>query len=104
MLMDKNKAYLCRVGASPVDITPEDGAKLNTRYIAMLIHANCLDFVQSPERSQIMCVDDTGLVDGKPQNAVGTEFYHRHPWARAANAPICGDVVIAPTGMVGSGR
>lgn len=42
---------------------------------------------------QVMVVDDTGMVDGKPVNAKATELYHRNCRPGTIH-PICGDVAI----------
>lgn len=45
---------------------------------------------------RVMCVDDTGLLTGKPVNKQATELYHSiYPLAAKSRQPICGDVAIA---------
>jgi hypothetical protein len=45
---------------------------------------------------RVMCVDDTGLNDGKPINKQATELYWSiYPLAKKSQQPIAGDVAIA---------
>lgn len=45
---------------------------------------------------RVMCVDDTGLIDGKPVNKQATDLYWSiYPRAKQSQQPIVGDVVIA---------
>jgi hypothetical protein len=56
--------------------------------------ADCLDTVLlDRENWQVMAVDDTGLIDGKPINARATELYHA-VCKPGTVFPICGDVVL----------
>ena len=45
------------------------------REIRKLIGADCLDTVNLRD-GNVMLVDDTGMVDGKPINPEGTKLYH----------------------------
>lgn len=47
------------------------------------------------ERGAVMIVDDTGLVDGKPANAIATAIY-RAQCVPGAGGVIAGDVFICP--------
>lgn len=65
------------------------------RLINKLIGADCGDTVNLRD-GRVMCVDDTGLVDGKPINKQATELYWSiYPLAKKSQQPIAGDVAIA---------
>jgi len=52
--------------------------KPNLRTITRAIGAESIDTVSLDKRTrtQIMVVDDTGMIDGKPVNPKATELYH----------------------------
>jgi hypothetical protein len=52
--------------------------KPNLRTITKAIGAECIDTVclDKRTRTQIMVVDDTGMIDGKPVNSKATALYH----------------------------
>jgi hypothetical protein len=57
----------------------------------------CLD---KRTRTQIMVVDDTGMVDGKPVNSKATELYHSickpgTVWAIHGDVALCNDLDFA---------
>jgi hypothetical protein len=69
---------------------------VSMRQIGQLIGADTLDTVMLKHLGrplQVMVVDDTGMVDGKPVNQKATELYHAN--CRPGNPySIHGDVVI----------
>ena len=73
--------------------------KPNMDSILKAIGDECADTVclDKQTRTQIMVVDDTGMVDGKPVNSKATELYHsvckREPCTRfTATWPFCNDL------------
>ncbi|MCD6674888.1 MAG: hypothetical protein LT106_18800 [Burkholderiaceae bacterium] len=69
---------------------------VSMRQILSLIGADCADTVILKHLGrplQVMVVDDTGAVDGKPVNAKATALYHANCRPGTAH-PICGDVAI----------
>jgi hypothetical protein len=71
---------------------------VSVQQIAKLIGADTLDTVNLRhlgEPLQVMMVDDTGMIDGKPVNPKATELYHQNCYPGVTH-PICGDVVICP--------
>jgi hypothetical protein len=71
----------------------EVGKHILLDWIHRMIGASCCDTVNLPG-GKVMLVDDTGLIDGKPENAAATAIYHSRCRPGTAN-PICGDVAIA---------
>ena len=63
------------------------------REIRKLIGADCLDSVNL-RNGDVMLVDDTGMVDGKPVNPEGTKLYHGVCRAGTVHR-IHGDVAVA---------
>lgn len=58
------------------------------------IGADCIDTVTLDRNaSQIMVVDDTGMIDGKPVNAKATALY-LSICKPGTNYAICGDVIL----------
>jgi hypothetical protein len=64
--------------------------KLSIKEISQLIQADALDTVNLKD-GHVMMVDDTGKIDGKPENPYATILYHR---VRNTENRIYGDVVI----------
>jgi hypothetical protein len=74
----------------PLD-TPQTIAQINK-----LIGANGLDTVNLRHLGaprQVMFVDDTGMIDGKPVNPKATALYHAN-CRPGTTHPVCGDVAI----------
>jgi hypothetical protein len=72
--------------------------KPTIRKIELAIDAECLDMVILDFRlKQVMCVDDTGMCDGKPVNPKATELYHAICKPGTLHC-IHGDVVIVNDG------
>lgn len=66
--------------------------------ICRLIGCDTIDVVRLRHLGdpvQVMCVDDTGLIDGKPVNPKATALYHQNCHPGVTN-PICGDVAVVP--------
>lgn len=82
-----------------VDGTEQDLPKPQTlEQIYRLIGCRTIDTVQLRHMGRplhVMCVDDTGLVDGKPSNPKATALYHKNCRPGTVH-PICGDVVVVP--------
>lgn len=69
--------------------------------IAQRIGASCLDTVNiDRENKQVMLVDDTGMIDGKPVNEKATALYRRI-CIPGSTGTIHGDVVIVNDGDFG---
>lgn len=74
---------------------PLDG-KRSMRQLLAAISADCIDCVQLRHLgrpTQVMLVDDTGMVGGKPVNPKATELYHAN-CRPGTTSPICGDVAV----------
>ncbi len=68
--------------------------------IKQMIGADALDTVQLRHLGhpvQVMLVDDSGMVDGKPVNPKATELYHANCFPGTTHQ-IHGDVVVVPDG------
>ena len=79
-----------------------DGAETSLKHkrsmseIARLIGADACDSVSLNHLGrplQVMLVDDTGMIDGKPVNAKATALYHAN-CRPGTTHPICGDVAV----------
>lgn len=70
----------------------EERVQMPFRSIQAVIQANGLDTVNLRD-GRVMCVDDTGLIDGKPINQKATKLYHSVCHAGVTH-PIAGDVAI----------
>jgi hypothetical protein len=58
------------------------------------IGADCMDTITlDPENQQVMVVDDTGIIDGKPVNPKATALY-LSICKPGTQGSICGDVAI----------
>lgn len=88
---------LAKVQIVRVDGTREHhevGRHILIPWIARMIGApQALDTVNLRD-GRIMLVDDTGMIDGRPQNLEATTLYHT-VCRPGTTAPICGDVAIA---------
>lgn len=62
------------------------------QWIHKMIGASCVDTV-TLEDGVVMLVDDTGAVDGRPDNPKATKLYHAVCVAGTTHR-ICGDVAI----------
>ena len=89
------KAEILRVDGSREEHTiREVGSRARLGALRHLTGCECFDMVNLRD-GRVMCVDDTGLIDGKPINVQATSLYHSiYPRAKAANQPIAGDVAI----------
>lgn len=73
-------------------------ARQTLQQIYGLIGCRTIDTVLLRHMGQplhVMCVDDTGMIDGRPANPRATELYHKN-CRPGTTHPICGDVVIVP--------
>ena len=82
------------------EILIEEKPTLST--IQRAIGADCIDTVclDKPARTQIMIVDDTGMIDGKPVNPKATALYQSickpgTVWAIHGDVAICNDLDFA---------
>lgn len=88
--MNMMKVRVIRVnGAEEQHDVPKGGL----RSIGKLIGVDTFDTVNLRD-GNVMLVDDTGMIDGKPVNPEATKLYHGVCRAGTTH-PICGDVAIA---------
>jgi hypothetical protein len=71
----------------------EVGRHILLEWIRRMIGAACLDTVNLRD-GRVMLVDDSGLIDGRPENPAATALYHSVCIPGTTN-PIAGDVAIA---------
>ncbi len=72
--------------------TPPTNALIRALLRADSLDSVSLTFTRDGRPDDIMCVDDTGLIDGKPLNPEATRLYHQR--APQATTGIHGDVVL----------
>lgn len=68
--------------------------KISSSDVAKLIGAACLTSIMLADGTHAMCIDDTGLIDGRPINPKATLLYWQK-YGPNDNA-IHGDVLVVP--------